>query len=571
MERTEQTRVQSSPTRLRPSTRLLRDVPAFQPWMLSRYGLALPVTSCDADLYATIYEQSKDGAGAFSESMTAFAATHGFSTHTAIAARRRLQAAGLIDYVLDDNGNRVSLTRPGRPVYLYRANLEAAFEAESRFQACMPENLAALNAVLAYAEDKSVLPEDANRPQALLSPETACPTEVPPTPTEITAPPALSTTFSAGANSSLSPAPVDSPASSSEASADNDADRLMWLFTSCYPKAQRGLDGNTAEKVKYGLSELVTRLGATGDEIQEACLLRRREARANNPELFDGTTTEMQKWKFLPSALDFVSRPQGLAADIMSVRMANRESRQEVPTCAASSNNVAIVDDIADNIVRETRDTEVDPAPSRSLCERVLSESSYGRAAGFDDLWFATCAHGINGGYQSWQITARSRTEAVADHRRQVESALGLFGPSDAIAEYIEKNRAEAEDHVVEAEAFAVGEELAPSLEQECVDDEHPRTSQPSDAIPRRDSPQDAWAMMVSDLTAMRPALAAALAGTQAISDDGSHFLVGLPEKREFYLHVLTREGNLSDIVQSLATLVGPREVRFQVQQSSEE
>lgn len=558
---------QSVTTRLRPSSRLLRDVPAFQPWMLSCYGLALPMTSCDADLYATIYEQSKDGAGVFSESMTAFAATHGFSSHAVIAARRRLQAAGLIDYVLDDDGNRVSLTRPGKPVYLYRANLEAAFEAENRFRASMPENLAALRSAVGGAE--------ADRPCLGTTPSPSIPApshEVSfPAAAECDEPAATreedpsSASLAPSSREAASPDVCQEPGGAKLAAEAPSpapiraqripyADDLMWVFTSCYPKAQRGLDEVTAGKVKAALGELVSRLGATKEEVQEACLLRRREARANNPELFDGSATEAQKWKFLPSALDFVTRPQGLSAAIMSVRADARENEQQ-RFSASQSNNVATVVPAA----RARTSANTDPA---GLCEAVLAESTYNRAAGFDDLWFATCPHGLNGGYQSWLMTARTKAEAVADHRRQVEGALGLSRPADPIGAYVEQKRAlgAAEEARAETPEMPAGDEGDLSVPARAESRDEP-AAEP--VAPPQDAPEQAWKQVVGDIVASRPDLAAALEGSRVVGEVGACLQVALSENHSFYLNVLTRPRNSSDITAAVSALLGSREVRF--------
>lgn len=540
-------------TRLRPSTRLLRDVPPFQPWMLSRYGLALPMTSCDADLYATIYEQSKDGAGAFSESMTAFAATHGFSSHTVTAARRRLQAAGLIDYVLDDDGNRVSLARPGKPVYLYRANLEIAFEAENRFHACMPENLAAIKAAVCCTNAhvlSSSLPAPNTAPVVHEAPA-ADPVAVD---EAETLPEMPVDTVPSGCLSVKEGEVAPSPREVAAAPEDSQADDLMWVFTSCYPKAQRALDEAAAEKVKHELAKLACRLDATKEEVQEACMLRRREARANNPELFDGTTTEAQKWKFLPSALDFVARPQGLAAAIMSVRMNSRESTEKESFSAVPSNNVATSPHVPPHSSSKSR--TVTNTDARALCEAILEESTYNRAGGYDDLWFATCPHGINGSYQSWQMTAHSKEEAVSDHRRQVETALGLSKSScllDLYAEEAPETCVDLSMPPTEPDAGDVAEPVCPVLP----------TPQVTPQGSSQTSPQQAWDRMVSDIVSTRPALAAALEGSWVVSDDGSCLQVAIPERHAFYLHVLTREKNSSDISSAVAAALGPREVRF--------
>ena len=430
--------------------------------MLSRDGLALPITSCDADLYATIWRQSRDGAGFFTETMTGFAVGHGFSSHTVTAARRRLQDAGLIEHVLDENGEPARLLRPGKAVYCYRANLSVAHEAEKRWRAAIPQALAEIDA--ARLADAEVAAGSETSPAATsgTAPMDTCAT-YPTSPATLPVPdkdvaevarpaqpaePAVPA--DADTENPMSPpsapcsqAPAQggsAPAGAAGSIAEKQAESLMWVFTSCYPKAQRGLVGDERESVKLALHEVMSALGATKDELRDACARKRAQAKANNPELFDGAHGEREMWRYLPSPLDFVSKAEGLAAAIESARMDARAavSPQETPaqpSWPTKANNVTAAESPAagfPNPPRNKAKRTKDNTDPRELCEAILSESRYSKVSG-QDMWVALCDHGINGQYMTWELPgAGRRCDAVSMHRDILERQLDLRGAAGA-------------------------------------------------------------------------------------------------------------------------------------------
>lgn len=563
----EQATVSSYRTRLKPSSRLVPTTPAFEPWMISRDGLALPITSCDADLYATVYAASSDGCGTFSETMTAFAITHGFSNHTVIAARRRLQEAGLIEHVLDDTGERVKVSRPGKPVYLYRANLAAALDAEKRFRAALPATLAEISAIRGDAEAAAPVPilaetvVETPAGDDLLRPEPAPEARVAPSSEEPTYHEITSAHLSA-------PAPVAPPAPGETASAiaDKQADELLWILKVCYPKAQRGMDEATSSEVKLALADVVGKLGATKDELRAACEIRRAEARANNPELFDGGHSEAQKWRYLPSVLDFVTKPEGLAASITTVRMNGREEASSRQTYPASDHNVT-VGGRASNGKRASLRTKDNTDP-RDLAEAILSESKYRKVSG-QDLWFAQCMHGINGQYMTWELPgAVDRADAAAKHREILEIQLDLRGCS--CGESIESvfSAARGEQASIEPQPVDRANEesaAAPAKAFEPTDGEEidcaASKSVGGGTVSRASG--DCWADVVAGLISSRPPLGSLVRDTTAIEDDGTTLWVGVPASNQFAIRRLAQEKNSAAVTSAVAEAIGPREVAF--------